>query len=66
MTEEQMELHEGSPHGKAIHLGHIFCRIRVLHCVASSSATLALIFLILILFFNPCVLADLIASNTVD
>ena len=23
MTEEQMKLHEGSPHVKAIHLGHI-------------------------------------------
>ena len=23
MTEEQMKLHEGLPHGKAIHLGHI-------------------------------------------
>ena len=55
MTEEQMELHEGSPHGKAIHLGHIFCRIRVLHCVAPSSATLALIFLNLVLVFSTFV-----------
>ena len=66
MTEEQMELHEGSPHGKAIRLGHIFCRIRVLHCVAPSSVTLALFFLNLDLVFNPCVLAVLIATNTVD
>ena len=45
MTEKQMKLHEGVPHGKAIRLGHILCRIRVLQCVAPSSATLALTFL---------------------